>query len=69
VGGNWNDGGNAGLSYLNVNYAFANANSNVGFRLTLDDFDRDMKILSDMWIKFGRLNPMPVASANTWADQ
>jgi hypothetical protein len=35
VGGGWCDGGYAGLSSLNVYYAFARANSAVGFRLSL----------------------------------
>ena len=33
VGGNWNNGGNAGLFYFNANNASSNSNSNVGARL------------------------------------
>ena len=32
VGGNWNNGSNAGVSYLNANYTTSNANDNVGSR-------------------------------------
>jgi hypothetical protein len=32
-GGNWNNGANAGLFYLNLNNARSNSNSNIGFRL------------------------------------
>lgn len=32
-GGNWNNGGNAGLGALNLNNSRANANTNIGFRL------------------------------------
>ena len=31
-GGNWNNGGNAGLFYVNLNNAPSNSNSNIGFR-------------------------------------
>jgi hypothetical protein len=31
-GGNWNNGANAGLFYLNLNNARSNSNSNIGFR-------------------------------------
>jgi len=30
VGGNWNNGSNAGLSYWNLNNASSNANVNIG---------------------------------------
>ena len=33
VGGNWNNGGNAGLFYFNANNTSSNSNSNVGARL------------------------------------
>ena len=33
VGGNWNNGGNAGLFYFNANNTSSNTNSNVGARL------------------------------------
>jgi len=32
-GGNWNNGGNAGLGALNLNNDRSNANSNIGLRL------------------------------------
>ncbi len=32
-GGNWNNGGNAGVFALNLNNAPSNSNNNVGFRL------------------------------------
>lgn len=35
-GGNWNNGANAGLGYLNLNNSRLNANSNIGFRPALD---------------------------------
>lgn len=35
-GGNWNNGSNAGLGYLNLNNSRANSNSNIGFRPALD---------------------------------
>lgn len=35
-GGNWNNGANAGLGYLNLNNSRANSNSNIGFRPALD---------------------------------
>ncbi|MGN1369746.1 MAG: hypothetical protein ACI4WX_12825 [Aristaeellaceae bacterium] len=34
-GGNWNNGANAGVFYLNGNYSRSNANSNIGFRSAL----------------------------------
>ena len=39
VGGNWNNGGNAGLFYFNANNASSNTNSNVGARLLVFLFD------------------------------
>lgn len=36
-GGNWSNGANAGLLYLNVNNAASNANSNIGARLANDN--------------------------------
>lgn len=39
-GGNWNNGANAGLGYLNLNNSRANANGNIGFRPALDDSAR-----------------------------
>ena len=35
-GGNWNNGANAGLGYLNLNNSRANSNSNIGFRPAFD---------------------------------
>lgn len=40
-GGNWDNGANAGLFYLNVNNAPSNANSNIGARLAMDDTARN----------------------------
>lgn len=34
VGGNYSDGGNAGLFYCNVNYNSTNSNSNIGARIS-----------------------------------
>jgi hypothetical protein len=34
-GGNWNNGGNAGVFYVNLNNARSNANDNIGFRAAL----------------------------------
>ena len=34
-GGNWNNGGNAGVFYVNLNNARSNANYNIGFRAAL----------------------------------
>lgn len=31
-GGNWNNGSNAGVFYLNLNNAASNTNTNIGFR-------------------------------------
>ena len=52
-GGNWNNGANAGVFYLNGNNSRSNANTNIGFRAacvrficdsdTLDDLDSDKK--------------------------
>jgi len=39
-GGNWGNGGNAGLFYLNANNAPSNANSNIGCRLAMEDWAR-----------------------------
>ena len=39
VGGNWNNGGNAGLFYFNANNTSSNSNSNVGARLLVFLFD------------------------------
>lgn len=39
VGGNWNNGGNAGLFYFNANNTSSNSNSNVGARLLVFSFD------------------------------
>lgn len=39
-GGNWSNGANAGLFYLNVNNAPSNANSNIGCRLAMEDWAR-----------------------------
>lgn len=33
VGGNWNNGSNAGVSYVNANNSLSNTNSNIGSRL------------------------------------
>ena len=33
VGDNWNNGANAGVSYLNANNSVSNSNSNIGSRL------------------------------------
>ena len=32
-GGNWNNGSNAGVMYLNLNNSPANTNTNIGFRV------------------------------------
>lgn len=34
-GGNWNNGSNAGVFYLNGNNSRSNANTNIGFRAAL----------------------------------
>ncbi|MGJ9460135.1 hypothetical protein [Oceanobacillus sp. CF4.6] len=34
-GGNWNNGANAGVFYLNLNNERSNSNSNIGFRSAL----------------------------------
>ncbi len=34
-GGNWNNGANAGVFYLNGNNARSNSNANIGFRSAL----------------------------------
>lgn len=39
VGGNWNNGGNAGLFYFNANNSSSDMNSNVGARLLVFLFD------------------------------
>ena len=44
VGGNWNNGGNAGLFYFNANNSSSDTNSNVGARLL--DFLFDWRGLS-----------------------
>jgi hypothetical protein len=38
VGGNWNNGSNAGLFYWNLNNASSNANVNYGGRLLIENF-------------------------------
>jgi hypothetical protein len=35
AGGNWNNGSNAGVFYLNLNNPRSNSNSNIGFRSAL----------------------------------
>ena len=37
-GGNWNNGANAGVFYLNGNNARSNSNTNIGFRPALASF-------------------------------
>ena len=39
VGGNWNNGGNAGPFYFNANNSSSDTNSNVGARLLVFLFD------------------------------
>lgn len=39
VGGDWNNGGNAGLFYFNANNSSSDTNSNVGARLLVFLFD------------------------------
>ena len=39
-GGNWNNGENAGLFYLNGNNPRSNSNTNIGFRSALASFVR-----------------------------
>ena len=39
VGGNWNNGGDAGLFYFNANNSSSDTNSNVGARLLVFLFD------------------------------
>ena len=39
VGGNWNNGGNAGLFYFNANNSSSDTNSNAGARLLVFLFD------------------------------
>ena len=39
VGGNWNNGGNAGLFYFNANNSSSDTNSTVGARLLVFLFD------------------------------
>ena len=39
VGGNWNNGGPAGLFYFNANNSSSDTNSNVGARLLVFLFD------------------------------
>lgn len=39
VGGNWSNGGNAGLFYFNANNSSSDTNSNVGARLLVFLFD------------------------------
>lgn len=39
-GGNWSNGANAGLFYLNVNNAPSNSNTNIGCRLAMEDWAR-----------------------------
>jgi RNA-directed DNA polymerase len=36
-GGNWNNGGNAGVLTLNLNNAPSNTNTNIGFRVSRDN--------------------------------
>lgn len=37
VGGNWNNGTNAGVSYVNANNSLDNSNNNIGSRLNFDN--------------------------------
>ena len=41
VGGNWNNGSNAGLRYVNGNNGFGNANNNIG---ALSDSKREWDV-------------------------
>lgn len=50
-GGNWSNGANAGLFYLNVNNAPSNSNSNIGCRLA-----------NDTWARSGKATALPTAS-------
>lgn len=36
VGGNWNNGSNAGVSYVNANNDLSNSNNNIGSRLNFE---------------------------------
>lgn len=38
VGGNWNNGSKAGVSYVNANNSLSNSNSNIGARLNFGNF-------------------------------
>jgi len=56
-GGNWNNGGNAGVLNLNLNNAPSNTNTNIGFRVSRDNkngpisaklrFSRSVPLISD----------------------
>lgn len=41
-GGNWNNGANAGVFYLNLNNARSNSNTNLGFRSALRIWQKAM---------------------------
>lgn len=47
VGGNWNNGGKAGLFYFNANNTASNSNTNVGARLL--DYSSLRRLLLTAW--------------------
>ena len=63
VGGNWNNGSNAGVSYVNSN-SLSNSNSNIGSRLTNVN-NSHITVISAL--PHGRISQLPtglVAKAN-----
>lgn len=48
VGGNYNDGSNAGLSASNANNTLSNSNANIGSRLTFVSHDSHIAVISTL---------------------
>lgn len=49
VGGNWNNGANAGLSYWNLNNSSGNANVNIGRQTLISGLGSSHPIFRTAW--------------------
>lgn len=70
VGGNYNDEGNAGLFYCNVNYNSTNSNSNIGSRLAIIDLTLILSVTTaemraSVTVPLGKIRPVshPIGTA------
>lgn len=53
AGGNWNNGANAGVFYLNLNNTRTNSNSNIGFRSALPSLVRSAALMGVVPVQRG----------------